>query len=191
MTIWKTSRSEIITAQHCPRKAWRSRFFGGTGIQRKRTSLPLAFGIAFHAGAEKLLTGDVEGAVAAAHLYLDLAFSNEAIDIEHTEVTYAIGEQKAIVEGLIRGWWAHEGEKFLRDFEVLSIEQEGEAFLADGIVLQFRPDAVVRERQSGDVYVVSWKTASTFGPWTTNQSSTDMQSMSEVWGVQETTHDQE
>lgn len=182
MAAWKTSRSEIITAQVCPRKAWYSRFFNGTGISRKRTSLPLAFGSAFHAGCEKLLTGDVEGAVVAAHLYLDLAFSNEAIDIEQTEIAYAIGEQKAIVEGLIRGWWAKDGERFLRDFEVLEVEQEGEAELADGIMLQFRPDALVRERQSGDIYIVSWKTASTFGQWTRNQCQTDVQSMSEVWG---------
>lgn len=182
MAAWKRSRSEIIDVQHCPRKAWYGQFFGGTGIQRKRTRLPLVFGSAFHVGAEKLLTGDVEGAVAAAHLYLELAFSNEAIDIEQTEVAYAIGEQKAIAEGLIRGWWARSGEAFLRDFEVIEVEQEGEAELAPNMVLQFRPDAIVRERLSGDLYIVSWKTASTFGPWTMNQCQTDVQSMSEVWG---------
>ena len=189
MGVWKTSRSEIITAQVCPRKSWYSRFFGGTGIQRKRTSLPLAFGSAFHAGAEKLLAGDVEGAVASAHLYLDLVFSNKAIEIEDDGVAYAIGEQKAIVEGLIRGWWTHEGERFLRDFEVVEVEQEGEAELAPNMVLQFRPDALVRERLSGDLYIVSWKTASTFGPWTMNQCQTDMQSMSEVWGVETNRYD--
>lgn len=185
MPAWKTSRSEIITAQVCPRKAWYSRFFGGTGISRKRTSLPLAFGSAFHAGAEKLLMGDVEGAVAASHLYLELAFSNEAIDIDQAEVAYAIGEQKAIVEGLIRGWWAKDGERFLRDFEVIEVEREGEAQLANEIVLQFRPDALVRERQSGDHYLVSWKTTSMAGSWTMAQASTDMQSMSEAFGVEQ------
>ena len=180
--MWRTSRTEILDYQRCPRMAWYKRFFGGTGISKKRTSLALQFGSAFHHGAERLLAGDVEGAVATAHLYLNLAFSNETIDIEQTEIAYAIGEQKAIVEGLIRGWWAHEGERFLRDFEVIEVEQEGEAELAPNMVLQFRPDALVRERLSGDLYIVSWKTASTFGPWTMNQCQTDVQSMSEVWG---------
>lgn len=52
------------------------------------------------------------------------------------------------------------------------------------MVLLFRPDALVRERLTGDLFLVSWKTASTFGQYTINQCMTDMQSMSEVWGVQ-------
>lgn len=57
--------------------------------------------------------------------------------------------------------------------------------MSDPIILQFRPDAVVREKATGDLFLVSWKTASTFGPWTMNQCQTDMQSMSEVWGVEQ------
>ena len=47
------------------------------------------------------------------------------------------------------------------------------------------PDALVRDRESGDLYVVSWKTCATFGKRNTDQARHDMQSISEVWGWQQ------
>jgi hypothetical protein len=55
----------------------------------------------------------------------------------------------------------------------------------DDLVLMFRPDALVRDRASGDLYVVSWKTCSTYNKRTMDQCRTDMQSMSEVWGIEQ------
>jgi hypothetical protein len=181
---WQVDRSGILEFQKCPRSRFYSRHFNGDGIARTRKSLPLVFGSAFHAGAEGLLSGDIEKAVADALDYIDNAFAASTVDLEEKETAYAIDEQRAIAEGLLRGWWAFNGERFLADFEVIEVEREGRAELAPGMVLMFRPDALVRERASGDFYIVSWKTASTFGQYTINQISTDMQSMSEVWGVQ-------
>ena len=202
-------RSSILSWQKCPRDRFYSRHFNGNGIERVRKSLPLAFGSAFHAGAEFLLRGAVEAAVNTALDYLDKAFTAEGIELEMApaQVAYGIAEQKAIVEGLLRAWWSHDGERFVSEFEVIETEREGRAMLMppvpeyedvdvesrsisvypaqDGMVLMFRPDALVREISSGDLYVVSWKTASTFGQYTVNQINTDMQSMSEVWGIQQ------
>jgi len=181
---WQVDRSGILEFQKCPRSRFYSRHFNGDGIARTRKSLPLVFGSAFHAGAEGLLGGNIEKAVADALHYIDDAFAASTVDLEEKETAYAIDEQRAIAEGLLRGWWAFNGERFLSDFEVIEVEREGRAELAPGMVLMFRPDALVRERASGDFYIVSWKTASTFGQYTINQIQTDMQSMSEVWGVQ-------
>lgn len=186
MSVHETDRSSIILYQKCPRAYYWERVFGGKGIQKKSKGLALQFGSAFHEGAESLLKGDVEGAVVRAINYLNLAFSVDGVDMGDEKATvYGAEEQRAIVEGLIRAWWTSQGERFLQDFEVLEIEQEGRAELASGIVLLFRPDALVRERLTGDLYIVSWKTASTFGQYTVNQIQSDMQSMSEVWGVQQ------
>jgi len=95
-------------------------------------------------------------------------------------------EQKAIAEGLLRAWWLSEGERFHRDFEVIEVEKEGRAGMGNNIEMMFRPDALVRERQSGDLYVISWKTTSYFSDRTINSAKVDMQSMSEVWGVEKT-----
>lgn len=182
---WKIDRSRVLDYQACPRRRYWSYHHNGTGLQRKSKSLALQFGSAFHEAAELLLRGDVEGAVARAHVFLDEQFAKQAVDLEMepAHLEYGMAEQKAIVEGLVRGWWAYAGERFLADFEVLEVEQEGRAELGDGIELLFRPDALVREKLTGDLHVISWKTASTFGEKTTRSCQTDMQSMSEVWGL--------
>ena len=188
MSSWSVDRSRILSMQACPRKRWYEYHFAGSGIQAKRKSLPLVFGDAYHQAAEVFLTGgDVDEAVAKAHLFLDLTFSVEGVDWnEEKQTLYGIAEQKAIAEGLIRGWCISQCETFLETFDVLEVEQEGRADLGNGVTLMFRPDALVREKATGDIYVVSWKTASTFGKWTVDSCSIDMQSMSECWGVEQT-----
>jgi hypothetical protein len=187
----ETDRSAILSFQKCPRDRYYSRHFGGTGIERVSKSLPLQFGAAFHEGAEQILKGQgIEAAVRQTLLYLDLAFSVAKIDMGGDEkaTAYGIAEQRAIAEGLLRAWWIEKGQRFLEEFDVLAVEEEGRAELAPGLILMFRPDALVREKSSGDYYICSWKTCSTFGQYTVNQAQTDMQSMSEAWGV-EVTHE--
>jgi hypothetical protein len=53
------------------------------------------------------------------------------------------------------------------------------------LVLMFRPDALVKDRMSGDYYVVSWKTCASFTKRTMDQARHDMQSISEVWGLEQ------
>lgn len=217
--VWQIDRSRILDFQKCPRSRYYGYHYNGTGIQKISKSLPLVFGDAFHQAAEIFLPGgDVDQAVAKAHLFLDLTFSTNGVDLgDEKQTEYGIGEQKAIVEGLIRGWCISQRERFLEAFEVIEVEQEGRAVLdavpahgwkpmdipgyeqgrdaegylltrpvvPDSIVLMFRPDALVREKLTGDLYVISWKTASTFGAYTVNSCNTDMQSMSEVWGIQQ------
>lgn len=221
MSVFETDRSAILSFQKCGRDRYYSRHFQGKGLEKVRKSLPLVFGAAFHEGSENLLLDKgVESAVNRALLYLNLAFSVEGVDLEEKQTLYAVEEQKAIAEGLLRAWWIAKGKRFLEDFEVLEVEKEGRATLAGSkvqwcdhcaaqstaaafcgqcgnalsspiedvpsLVLMFRPDALVRERLTGDLYIVSWKTASTFGQYTLNSIATDMQSMSEVWGVEQT-----
>jgi hypothetical protein len=220
--IFETDRSGILEFQKCPRSRFYSRHFNGKGIEKLRKSLPLVFGSAFHIGTDPLLRGEgVELAVDAALTHLDQVFAVEGVDLEEKQTAYAVEEQRAIAEGLLRAWWIEKGQRFLDEFEVLEFEQEGRAVLKGRstktcpncsaqsskdaafcggcgqeilhesfqdhaeIVLMFRPDALVRERLTGDYYIVSWKTASTFGAYTINSIQTDMQSMSEVFGVEQ------
>jgi PD-(D/E)XK nuclease superfamily len=215
-------RSRIIAFQTCPRQRFLAYHFGGTGLQRKAKALPLMFGGAFHEGCPDLLGGDVETAVYRAMKFLNDAFAARGVGFDGEEMSdvaaamqYGREEQCALAEGLLRAWWAFEGERFLGTFEVLECEKEGRAYLTNeysstvvegsvaryengvhtselreiqdnSLVLMFRPDALVRERETGDLYVVSWKTCSTFNKRTVDQAKTDMQSMSEVWGLQQT-----
>jgi PD-(D/E)XK nuclease superfamily len=191
-------RSRILSYQACPRRRYLEYHFAGTGIQRKAKALPLVFGSAFHEGSELMLKGNIEGAVLRAQLFLSNVFEERSVGFDREEMPdvaaamqYGMEEQAALAEALLRGFWAYEGESFLEGFEVLAVEEEGRAALSDALTLMFRPDALVREKSTGDLYVVSWKTCSTFGPSTTRQARVDMQSLSEVFGVQSSSPDPE
>jgi hypothetical protein len=191
-------RSRIIAFQTCPRKRYLEYHANGTGLQRKAKALPLMFGGAFHEGCPALLAGDVETAVYRAMKFLNDAFEARGVGFDGEEMTdvaaamqYGKEEQCALAEALLRAWWAWEGERFLSAFEILEVEREGRADLTDDLCLMFRPDALVRERETGDLYVVSWKTCSTFNKRTVDQAKHDMQSMSEVWGLMQETAEQE
>lgn len=201
---YETDRSRILANQSCPRLRYWSYEHNGKGIQPVKKSLPLVFGAAFHEGTEMLLdpiTWDVptpegvdrvetETAVRFAKSFLEDAFKASAVDLEEPQTVYNMAEQAAIAEGLIRGWAAHRLPQFMETFEVLEVEQEGRATLCEApeLVLMFRPDALVRDRISGDLYVISWKTSSMFAKFVEEKCARDMQSMSEVWGW---TNDQE
>jgi hypothetical protein len=209
----ETDRSRIIAAQRCPRERYLAYHHLGTGLQRTRKSLPLQFGSAFHEGTEVLLSNadtlaltnspnaePIDHAVARAHAFLHEQFTNhfvgfdgETPDDVQAAMEYGVEEQMALAEGLLRAWWAYEGESFLEAFEVIEVEQEGRADLVRSdydatrsLTLMYRPDALVRERATGDLYVISWKTCATFGPRNIAQARHDMQSMSEVFGLEET-----
>jgi len=206
----ETDRSRIIAFQRCPRERWLSYHIHNTGLQRTRKSLPLQFGSAFHEGAEILLLGpdlskhprdhvhlwgmDIcDAAVERAYNFLDEQFDAHAVGFDGEQpaniegaLAYGREEQMALAEALLRGWWVYEGAEFLEQFEVVECEREGRADLASDLTLMFRPDALVREKSSGDLYVISWKTCATFGKRNELQARHDMQSMSEVWGVQQT-----
>lgn len=186
----------------------------GKGLQRKSKSLPLQFGSAFHEGVGALLSGKgIEDAILTAFLFLTQALNGQtSFDGEDPpDAVYSREEQMALAEALLRGWWAFEGQSFLEQFEVIEVEREGRAVLHEGyirshayncgmniglkcdclrepeggLVLMFRPDALVRERASGDLYIVSWKTRAKHDKRSMEQDRHDMQSISEVWGIQQ------
>ena len=198
MSIHETDRSRILAGQRCPRERYLAYHHLGTGLQKKSKGLPLQFGSAFHEGAEVLLTPQVvpdnkvriEIAVNTAKKFLrtqfevaGVSFDGETPDDIQKAMEYGQEEQMALAEGLLRGWFAYEGEQFLDTFEVIEVEAEGRANIADDLVLMFRPDAVVREKATGDHYVISWKTRSKHDKRSADQDKHDMQSISEVFGV--------
>src|SRR5271163_3653695 len=153
----ETDRTSILTYQRCPREYWYSRHSGGKGLQKKSKGLPLQFGSAFHEGSEVLLSPQVvpdnkvriEIAVNTAKKFLRTQFEVSAVSFDgetpddiQKAMEYGQEEQMALAEGLLRGWWSYEGEAFLENFEVIEVEKEGRATLADDLVLMFRPDAL-------------------------------------------------
>ena len=180
-------RSRAISFQTCPRKRFYEFHHLGKGLQRKSKGLPLTFGAAFHAGAEELLHGDVETACYRGMKYLVDAFRDRTVGLDGETFSdeawkYSAEEQVALVEALTRAWGLARLPEFLETFDVIEVEREGRANLTNDLVLLYRPDALVREKLSGDHYVVSWKSTSYYSKRTLDAARVDMQSMSEVWG---------
>lgn len=57
----------------------------------------------------------------------------------------------------------------------------------DQFLVLFRsiPDAVVRSRADGDLYIISWKTASEYSSQRDQDARTDMQGLSEPWALEQ------
>lgn len=168
LTIF-TDRSRVLRYQQCPRARWYEYHHGGLGIVPRTLQIELDVGAAVHAGVARLLAGDgVEAAVAA------------SLDAVQTDSP----EQRALTEALVRVHALRLLPALIADYEVLEIEREDLMELAetDGmrIVWMSRPDALLRSRSTGDLFVYSLKTASTFDRRRDDENRHDVQGMSEI-----------
>ena len=97
---------------------------------------------------------------------------------------YTVGEGRAMTEALIRGYCAAPSglAALLEDYEIIEVEQELEAPLdSDGqVMLMARPDGILRSRRDRQLYVLSFKTTSTWDKRKSNAGEFDTQGMSEL-----------
>jgi len=115
------------------------------------------------------------------------ATSNEDDEAETFSV-YAVEEGRALVEGLIRTY-AHAPNglaRLLDEYEIIAVEQELEVPLStDGnVVLMARPDGILRSRADHQLYVLSFKTATTYDRRKARAGMYDTQGMSELIAAQ-------
>ena len=105
---------------------------------------------------------------------------------------YLYAEQSALVEGLVRAYARRRLQPLLEQFEVLEVEREGEwllhksdefneTFATGDYELWFmsRPDALLLERSSRQLYLLSYKTAAAWDIRKARDAEHDMQGLSE------------
>jgi hypothetical protein len=103
---------------------------------------------------------------------------------------YLYQEQSALVESLVRAYARRRLRPLLEQFEVLEVEREGMWMLSDpSTESQFngapelwfmsRPDALLRERESNELYLLSYKTTGAWDIRKARDAEHDMQGMSE------------
>jgi hypothetical protein len=106
---------------------------------------------------------------------------------------YLYAEQSALVEGLVRAYARRRLRPLLEQYEVLEVEREGSWQLhapagqdAEGsywghpdVWFMSRPDALLRERQSNQLYIMSFKTAADWDYRKEKEAGHDMQGLSE------------
>jgi len=188
-----TDRTRIETYETCPRKRWWLFEVGGRGLEPVRlVAWPLLTGSLIHKGIEMVLKG-TPLAPAIYHLqreyedavrdYLD-ALAEEARPTEAAEFR----ENLDLVEALVRGWIAVGLPRLLADYEILAVEQEGQAtFLVDGceIALLTRSDLIVKRLTDGVPLLVNFKSVADPSSNWREQWRYDVQTFSEVLAVEQ------
>jgi hypothetical protein len=105
---------------------------------------------------------------------------------------YLFQEQSALVEGEVRAYSRRKLRPLLNQFEVLEVEREGEWLLSDATVpaavwgedtpelwFMSRPDALLRDRESNQLYLQSFKTTASWDVRKARDAEHDMQGLSE------------
>lgn len=107
---------------------------------------------------------------------------------------YLLKEQSALGEGITRAYRRRKLRPLLEQFEVLEVEREGQWLLSewadDGrdtetlrgvhqVWFMSRPDALLRERASNQLYLLSFKTAAAWDIRKARDAEHDMQGLSE------------
>lgn len=119
---------------------------------------------------------------------LTIELQDRGIELESgddSELPFALQEQKALIEGMLRAWARKRLPYFLQKYEVLFVEKEIEVPLSPDLIFMARPDAILREKATQDIYVLSFKTT---GQWDTRKEADaefDMQGLSENWATEQ------
>lgn len=108
---------------------------------------------------------------------------------------YLAAEQAALVEGMVRAYARRRLRPLLEMYEVMEVEREGEWKLSDAVMgkdgdepeyelspelwFMSRPDALLRDRESNQLYILSFKTTGSWDHRKERDARHDMQGLSE------------
>lgn len=192
-----SSRSRVSNWLSCPRARWWLDEAQGTGFSPLRVSLPLATGGAVHKGLAELLRGAaniltrvpnvIEKSAQIGIQAYEAECQDRGLDLDLLESqSFVFNEQRALTEALVRVAGMRVIPQLLETYEVLEVERMDTRPLGfcEGFSILWRsiPDALLRHRESRDLYLLSWKTAA-FLPFD-DPGRIDMQGVSEAWGLQ-------
>lgn len=164
------SRSAVVKDWQCPRARYYGYEYQGRGISPNTTALPLFMGIIIHDGLAAITAGlsideicDAAKMQFRAHL---LEGHEEEADAQHFAE-----EQCALVEGLLRGYNKHIWPRLQDEYDVVACEKEM-LYEHDGLHFMAKPDLLLRNKESGDLVYVEFKSTSSvkdkwIGSWQT------------------------
>ena len=165
--------------------------------------IPLATGIYTHEGLSLLLQGkpiDEAVSIATGNYWKEIRRRGIQID-PGEDAAYVADEQCALVEGMLRAYEKVQLPRLLDQYEIVETERDetwpmsewtedaGSDFPKDYILnWMARADALLKEKCSGDLYVVSYKTASQWDSRKSRENEHDMQGLSEVAAMEYRLH---
>lgn len=188
-----TSRSQILADDTCARYGLLQDHTGpaglgtlGAGRVPVAQSVPLAKGSTMHLGFQRLLENvQVDEAVQDALREYDTMTAERGFqDVRDEDQAYTLREQRYLAEVALRLWAVRRLPWFQHKYEVLALERESPVLeLAPGVGFQSRPDGVLRDKETGLIDVLSFKTASTWRRTQDEENENDVQGISEPWAV--------
>lgn len=184
----KTSRSAITCYQNCPRKRYLQFHHNVTGIEPRRQAVPLVWGSGLHVGVASLLQGhSADVAVGDALLAYAQQCQDREFDLDDLESqSFVYAEGKALIEGFIRAWAIARLPDFIGTYEIVEVEKEGLwKDWAEGIDLAYRPDALLRKRNTGELYVFNLKSSYAWGDREQKASRYNVQGLSELAALEQ------
>lgn len=138
--------------QRCRRARYWLTEYEGRGIEPLTSAYELEFGTIVHAAVAAMLgeaTASIDDIVGLA--LRDL----EPLLVERLEESQL--EQRATLEGLLRGFDAVVRPHVLQQYDVLCVEQEV-SYDHHGVTLGSKPDTLVRSKATGECIYIEWKT---------------------------------
>lgn len=203
-----TDRSRVVQRKNCEMKRWVEYSALGQGMALSRKPEDLALGTAVHAGLEHAMAGvmsqeEIEvvawtasrvarkNFAEAAEQGLVLQDQEEFARLMPEVAGRLIGEQKALAEALVFAWAVRELPSVLKRWEPVAVEMEvpwllGEVNRNEGKVqvgVMSRLDLVLKERGTGTLWPVSYKTTKRFDTNDVRELETDPQSFAEGLAV--------
>lgn len=182
-----SSRSRMEEFHDCPRLRYLAHEAFGTGYEPVGVSVPLVTGGAAHVGFAGLLSGrDLEEAVSDSLSVYDAQCKDRQFDLADLAAqSYTYQEQRALVEALVRLAGLRIVPQLLAQYEILEVERMDTRRLGD-VTWRSIPDALMRDRQTDDLVILSWKTTADYNPKRKEKEvRTDTQGISEAWTIQE------
>jgi len=141
----------INTYQSCPRK-WYLRY--PCGLTPRYVGKALTFGKAWHEGLAQVYLGKTP---------------EEALDVLKQELMNAQNDYQNMADyesdlcraGLLfEAWYNEIGCHIHEDFTVLHVEEEFQPKVGGMYTMTIRPDAVIKRKSTGEIYIVEHKTTS-------------------------------
>lgn len=187
-----TSRSREEVFLDCPRKGYLEFLWEGRGVVKKGVSVYLSTGTYFHQGMEILFLAAKAGtlndetldyAVVNTNANYRQEIEDRGFDLEDGErkefENYVVNEQTALIEGMIRLFYYRIMPDILARYNVIDVERE-EIMEVENLVIQGKIDVVLEEKDSGDIYIVSFKTSAGWDKRQAKSNEHDNQGLSET-----------
>lgn len=176
------SRSAVTCDWICPRKRYWNYEHAGRGIVGPGIQKALEEGTAIHEGLASIAlqwrdTGNVDidtVAVVARQQTYDKLYEMMAGEPEGTAVEYA-AEQAALVEGIIRGFFKYQWPVLISQYPKVLLVEEEILYKHGPCCLMAKPDLVLGNDETGEVWYIEYKSTSTKRPQWVNSWSTAIQ----------------